>query len=99
MAVMIRHTVVFSLIHPLGSAPEAAFLEAALKLGAIPGVHRYEQLRQVSQTSEFTFGFSMEFDTEEAYATYNTHPDHVAFVQTRWQPEVRAFQELDFVVL
>ena len=96
---MIRHTVVFTLVHPLGSAPEESFLEAALRLGDIPGVQRYEQLRQVSPTSDFTFGFSMEFDDEAAYRRYDEHPDHRAFVQDRWLPEVAAFQELDFVVL
>jgi hypothetical protein len=99
MDAMIRHTVVFSLVHPLGSAPEASFLEAAWALSRIPGVQRYEQLRQVSTKSEFTFGFSMEFDDEPAYEAYNVHPDHVAFVQTRWLAEVAVFQELDFVVL
>jgi hypothetical protein len=99
MAVMIRHTVAFTLVHPLGSAPEEAFLEAALVLSSIPGVRRYEQLRQVSPTSDFTFGFSMEFDDETAYRSYNEHPDHVSFVQSRWLPEVAAFQELDFLLL
>jgi len=96
---MIRHTVVFSLAHADGSAAEAEFLDAARALADIPGVERFEQLRQVSPTSEFRFSFSMEFADEHAYQGYNEHPDHVEFVRTRWQSEVADFQELDFVAL
>ncbi len=96
---MIRHTAVFRLKHPKGSAAEAAFLEAALVLVSIPGVQRFEQLRQVSSKNEFTFGFSMEFADQADYTHYNDHPDHVAFVRDRWVPEVAAFMEIDYVAL
>ncbi|GAA2110179.1 Dabb family protein [Microlunatus panaciterrae] len=96
---MIRHTVAFSLHHSAGSAEEADFLEAARALADIPGVQQFEQLRQVSPKSEFTFCFSMEFGTQQAYQHYNDHPVHTAFVRGRWEPEVAAFQELDFVPL
>ena len=45
---MIRHTVVFTLKHAAGSAEEGAFLRDARVLAAIPGVEKFEQLRQVS---------------------------------------------------
>lgn len=96
---MIRHTVVFSLHHPAGSAEEQSFLDAALALASIDGVRNFEQLRQVSPKSDFAFGFSMEFADEAAYAGYNEHPDHVAFVAERWVPEVAEFQELDFTLV
>jgi hypothetical protein len=96
---MIRHTVVFRLRHPRGSAEEAAFLSAAKVLAQIPGVQAFEQLRQVSPKNEFHFGFSMEFADEAAYHGYNVHPDHVAFVRDRWVPEVAAFMEIDYVPL
>lgn len=96
---MIRHTVVFSLKHAPGSAQEQAFLDAALVLQAIPGVQKFEQLRQVSPKADYAFGFSMEFSDQSAYEDYNNHPDHVAFVRERWVPEVARFQEIDYVPL
>lgn len=96
---MIRHTVTFTLVHPPGSSAEREFLDAALVLAGIPGVQRFERGRQVSDSSDFTFGFSMEFADEDAYDAYSTHPDHVDFVENRWASEVKDFQELDFVAL
>ena len=92
----IRHTVVFRLQHPAGSTAETAFLQAALQLAKIPGVERFECLRQVSPKSPFTFGLSMEFANEAAYRFYSGHPDHNAFVQQRWLPEVAEFMEIDY---
>ncbi len=96
---MIRHTVVFTLRHPAGSSAEVEFLAAARVLSDIPGVQHFEQLRQVSPKSDFAFSFSMAFSDERAYEAYNQHPTHVSFVQTRWETEVEAFQEMDFVRL
>jgi hypothetical protein len=96
---MIRHTVVFNLKHATGSAEEAAFLSDALVLERIPGVQKFERLRQVSPKADFAYGFSMEFADQAAYDAYNVHPDHVAFVRDRWVPEVAAFQEIDYVAL
>ncbi|SMQ64806.1 Stress responsive A/B Barrel Domain [Devosia lucknowensis] len=96
---MIRHTVVFTLKHGAGSTEERDFLDAALVLAAIPGVNKFERLRQTSPKADFAFGFSMEFDDAAAYEGYNDHPDHVAFVRDRWVPEVDRFQEVDYVPL
>jgi len=93
---MIRHTVVFTLKHPRDSALERDFLRAGMSLAAIPGVKRFECLRQVSPKCAFAFGFSMEFASAADYAGYDAHPDHVRFVRTRWVPEVAAFQEIDY---
>jgi Stress responsive A/B Barrel Domain len=93
----IQHTVVFSLRHSSGSSAEADFLAAALALATIPGVGRFEQLRQVSPKSDFAFCFSMYFAGEDAYQAYDDHPTHIAFVRDRWDPEVSDFQEFDFV--
>ncbi len=95
----IQHTVAFRLRHPAGSSDEAAFLEAARALATIPGVEEFQQLRQVSPKSHFTFFFSMRFADEDVYQGYNEHPVHVAFVRDRWDAEVSDFQELDFVAL
>ena len=96
---MIRHTAVFRLKHDTGSSAEKDFLHALAKLKSIKGVEKFEVLRQVSPKSEFKFGVSMEFADQAAYDGYNVHPEHVAFVQGQWIPEVAAFTEIDYVVL
>ena len=94
---MIRHTVVFKLNHPAGSQPELDFLRTAQKLLGIPRVRNFECLRQISEKNDYDYGLSMEFDSAADYETYNTHPSHVEFVQTRWIPEVTDFMEIDYV--
>jgi hypothetical protein len=96
---MIRHTVVFNLKHAVGSLAEQDFLSAADVLADIPGVEKFEKLKQVSAKNNYAFGFSMEFADQQAYTRYNEHPWHMAFVQKRWIPEVEAFMEIDYVPL
>ncbi|ULQ54099.1 Dabb family protein [Flavihumibacter fluvii] len=96
---MIRHTVVFKLKYPKGSKEESEFLLAAAKLSAIPGVLKFESLRQTSLKNEFDFGLSMEFDAQQDYDTYNLHPDHTAFIQNYWLNGVDKFLEIDYVPL
>jgi len=96
---MIRHTVAFRLRHPPGSPAEAAFLQEARGLASIPGVQKFEQLRQVSVKNAYRFGFSMEFADRAAYDGYDVHPFHVAFVRDRWVPEVEDFLEIDYAPL
>jgi quinol monooxygenase YgiN len=94
---MIRHTVVFNLKHAPGSLQEKAFLRDAMVLNEIPGVEKFEQLRQVSPKNDYEFGFSMEFKDQAAYDAYNAHPKHVKFVRERWEREVERFLEIDYV--
>ena len=96
---MIRHTVVFNLKHAHGSLMEKAFLRDAMVLKEIPGVKKFEQLRQTSKKNDYEFGFSMEFADQAAYDGYNSHPVHTAFVADRWVPEVADFLEIDYVPL
>ena len=96
---MIRHTVVFKLKHATGSESELDFLQVSQKLADIPVVKNFECLRQISEKNSFDFGLSMEFDSPEDYQVYNSHPDHVNFVQTRWIPEATDFMEIDFELL
>jgi heme-degrading monooxygenase HmoA len=93
---MIRHTVSFTLRHGRGSALEKAFLDDAKALADIPGVTKFEQLRQVSMKNGYRFGFSMEFADRAAFAAYDAHPVHAAFVRDRWIPEVADFLETDY---
>jgi hypothetical protein len=94
----IRHTVAFALTHPAGSDEESAFLAAAIELARIDGVEAFEILREVSPKNGFAFGISMEFADQAAYTGYNEHPTHVAFVESRWIPEVSDFLEIDYAV-
>lgn len=96
---MIRHTVVFNLKHAAGSKLESDFLSAADILATIPGVEKFEKLRQTSPKNNFKFGFSMEFRDQAAYTFYNEHAHHTAFVNGRWIPEVTDFMEIDYVAL
>lgn len=94
---MIRHSVIFTLKHAHGSLMEKAFLRDALVLKEIPGVKKFEQLRQVSKKNDYEFGFSMEFADQAAYASYDAHPKHVKFLKERWEREVERFLEIDYV--
>jgi hypothetical protein len=94
---MIRHTVIFTLKHAHGSLQEKAFLRDSKVLAEIPGVKKFEQLKQVSPKNDYQFGFSMEFADQAAYTAYNVHPKHVKFVKDRWEREVETFLEVDYV--
>jgi hypothetical protein len=94
---MIRHTLIFTLKHAHGSLQEKGFLrDARIALERIPGVEKFEQLKQVSPNNDYRFGFSMEFKDKATYAAYDRHPSHVAFVQDRWNREVEKFLEIDY---
>ena len=95
----VRHSVVFRLAHAQGSPAEADFLAAIATLGAIAGVEDFELLREVSPKNGFQFALTMEFADQTAYEAYNAHPDHVAFVCTRWTSEVAEFLEVDTTAL
>lgn len=94
---MIRHTVMFTLVHQPGSAEEQAFLDETLALESIQTVKKFERLRQCSEKCDHRFGLSMEFDNQQDYDTYNDHPTHTKFVNERWIPEVKSFQEIDYI--
>jgi hypothetical protein len=96
---MIRHTVVFKLKHAQGSLQEKAFLRDSTLLGDIPGVQKFERLKQVSPKNDYAFGFSMEFRDQASYTAYNEHPKHIAFVRDRWNREVEKFLEIDYEAL
>ncbi|MEH6593552.1 MAG: Dabb family protein [Halioglobus sp.] len=96
---MLQHTVVFRLKHPRDSEQEHDFLAAARTLSNIRGVQQFQCLRQVSEKSPFDFGLSMFFADDSAYQSYNTDPEHTAFVEQRWMVEVDQFMEIDYLPL
>ncbi len=91
----IRHVVAFTLSHEVGSAEEQSFLQALGALAGIQGVEAFEVLMEVSPKNGYRWAVSMEFAGRAAYDAYDSHPDHVAFVQGRWVPEVTDFLEVD----
>jgi len=96
---MIRHSAIFRLKHPVGSAAETSFLKALAALEVIPGVQDFQIWRETSPKNAFAFAVSMNFADQAAYEAYNTHPAHVDFVETRWIPEVADFMEHDTIAL
>jgi len=93
----IQHMVIFNLPYPRESTEANQFLEDGTRiLKGIPVVRNFQAFDQVSVKNDFQYGFSMVFDNQADYATYNGHPDHVAFVQDRWLKEVTHFLEIDF---
>lgn len=93
----IQHMVLFDLNHDKGSAMAEKFLKDGQKiLSNLPVVHNFQVFDQVSLKNDFNYGFSMVFDGQPAYSTYNNHPDHLAFVENRWKKEVARFLEIDF---
>ena len=93
----IQHSVIFCLQHELGSEQAEQFLEdGRAALSAIPVVQNFHVYRQVSPKNDYHYVFSMEFANQEDYASYNTHPNHVDFVEKRWITEVTRFLEIDY---
>ncbi|OOG73822.1 Dabb family protein [Algoriphagus sp. A40] len=95
---MIRHSVVFKLIHSSGSPEEREFLDEAVKLKSVPGVMKFEVMKQISSKNPYNFGISMEFEDQKSYDFYTNHPDHIRFVQEIWIPNVEIFMEIDYLV-
>jgi len=94
---MITHTVYFKLKHEKGSEAERIFIQKALDLGAISTVRNLKCVKEVSPKNNFDHGLIMQFENQDAYDTYNNHPDHVAFVENVWKKEVEDFMEIDYV--
>ncbi|RAP74469.1 Dabb family protein [Paenibacillus montanisoli] len=93
----IQHMVIFDLKHGQGSAAAEQFLNDGERLlTSIPVVKEFSAFKQVSAKNDYDYGFSMVFDSQEDYDTYNAHPVHVDFVENRWIPEVARFLEIDF---
>ncbi len=95
----IQHMVIFNLPYKKGSSKAVKFLNDGNRiLTRIPVVRDFQVFLQVSAKNDFQYGFSMVFNDQDDYDTYNMHPDHVAFVEERWLKEVTDFLEIDFNV-
>ena len=93
----IQHMVIFDLKHEKGSALAEKFLKDGEQiLSNLPVVQNFQVFNQVSLKNDYTYGFSMVFAGRQEYDTYNNHPNHLAFVESRWKSEVTRFLEIDF---
>ena len=63
-------------------------MEEACKLKSIPGVMKFEVMKEISSNNPYEFGISMEFEDQKGYDFYTNHPDHSRFVQEIWIPNV-----------
>jgi heme-degrading monooxygenase HmoA len=63
---MIRHSVILTLKSSLSPEDKTQYFDAVNKLKQIPGVQKFEVLKQTSQKNPFEFGISMEFESQEA---------------------------------
>lgn len=95
---MIRHSVVLKLKHSKDSPEEKEFLNEAWKLKSIPGVQKFEVMKEINSGNPYQFGISMEFEDQKAYDFYTNHPDHTRFVKGIWIPNVEIFMEIDYLV-
>lgn len=96
---MIRHSVILKLNSELSLVDKKAFFEAVDGLKEIPGVHKFEVLKQVSTKNEFEYGISMEFENQKNYDDYAKHPLHTAFLQNFWAKSVTDFLEIDYKLI
>lgn len=93
----VQHMVIFNLPYPKGAADAEKFLKDGTSiLSGIPVVNKFQAFIQASKKNDYQYGFSMVFKNHEDYKAYNSHPDHVSFVQNRWEKEVTEFLEIDF---
>src|SRR3954464_2869938 len=83
----IRHSVVFTPIHAVGSAGEGDLLAAIGRLAATPGDEAFELMREASRKNADRGALTMEFADAAEYRAYNEHPDHVAPGGQRWESE------------
>ena len=75
------------------------FLDAIRKLAVIPGVQKFELLRQTGKKNNYDYGVSMEFRSPKAYEDYNQYPDHIAFVQNYRPLQIRVSLSLMALIL
>lgn len=93
---MIRHSVILTLYSSLSPSEKMQFFAAVAELKQIPGVQKFEVLKQTSQKNPFQYGISMEFESQEAYDLYTNHSLHSAFVDKYWAACVEDFLEIDY---
>jgi hypothetical protein len=93
---MIRHSVILTLRSSLSPEDKLQYFAAVDELKQIPGVQKFEVLKQTSAKNPYEYGISMEFENHEAYDLYAGHFLHTAFVEKYWAACVEDFLEIDY---
>ena len=96
---MIRHSVILILKSSLSPEDKMQYFAAVDELKQIPGVQKFEVLKQISSKNPFQYGISMEFENQEAYDVYAGHSLHSAFVKKYWAACVEDFLEIDYQLI
>ena len=96
---MIRHSVILTLKSSLSPVDKLQYFEAVNELKQIPGVQKFEVLKQTSSKNPFQYGILMEFESQDAYDLYANHSLHSAFVEKYWAACVEDFLEIDYQML
>jgi hypothetical protein len=96
---MIRHSVILTLKSSLSPVDKLQYFAAVNELKQIPGVQKFEVLKQTSTKNPFEYGISMEFENQEACDLYTNHALHSAFVEKYWAACVEDFLEIDYQML
>ncbi|WP_309398075.1 Dabb family protein [Cerasicoccus maritimus] len=97
---MITHVVVFWLDKPYGENRDQ-LLAAAKELGDIPGCENFRTGAPVPSTrgvvdDSFAVAISMDFADQATADAYQSHPDHLKFVNESVKPFVKRFVVYDF---
>jgi hypothetical protein len=98
MNLPIRHAGILKFKSTVSEQTKWNFFLELKALAEIPGVQDLEISKQISAKNRFEYAFSMVFDSQAIYDAYSNHPQHDAFVQTWWIPNVEDFMEIDTVV-
>ena len=93
------HTVFFEFKEEITPREVHSFKEESLHLADIPDVQHLRWLEETSSKNDYRYGLRMQFSDRPAYQRYLEHPTHVRFVETAWNPQVKAFIEIDYVEL
>lgn len=99
MNLPIRHAGILKFKSTVSEQKKMDFLLALKSLESISGVQNLEISKEISPKNHFEYFFSMIFDSQEIYDAYSNHPEHDAFVQHWWIPNVEDFMEIDTVAL
>ena len=77
----IRHIVLFTALPSAEPQEVTDLIERLSNLSALPQVQNCTAGRNFSGRSEFTIGFTCDFDNQEDLDAYITHPTHQALVE------------------
>lgn len=98
---MITHVVVFWTDKPQDEGRARLLEGAETYLASIPGVENFRYGASVSSNravvdDSFAMAISMDFSDQEAADAYQSHPNHVKFIEDYVKPLSKRFLAYDF---